>query len=112
MRVHPGPAVTTLLLAVLCACSGTSSSTATSSSTSCAGNVCKVDLSGAQTLDIELGSFERDLRVGPIEPGAVTVSALGDQARLAADEDAVVGGLAVRIISVSGRDVSLEVRRG
>ncbi|MGH3569855.1 MAG: hypothetical protein ACRDRH_28360 [Pseudonocardia sp.] len=112
MRVHPGPAVTILLLAVTSICSGTSSSSSTSSSTSCAGNVCEVDLSGAQTLDIELGSFERDLRIDPIEPDAVTVSARGDQARLAAGEDATVGGLAVRIISVDGRDVSLEVRRG
>jgi hypothetical protein len=54
----------------------------TSHTSRCAGSSCTVDLTGAQTIEIDPGvGLERDLRVGPIEPGAVTVSVYGDQAR-------------------------------
>jgi hypothetical protein len=95
-----------LLLAVLLA-----GCNASSRSTRCTGGVCTVNLTGEQTVEVEIDRFERDLRVGPIETGAVTVSARGDAARLAVGDTGEVGGLAVRVLSVSGRDVGLEVRR-
>ena len=49
--------------------------------------------------------------MGPIEPGAVTVSAYGDQARLTAGRRGQVSGLRVELVSVSGSDVSLRVDR-
>lgn len=84
---------------------------AASRSSRCSGGVCTIAVSGEQTVPVEFGRFERDLRVGPIEPDAVTVSARGQQARLAAGAAAEVGGLAVRVVSVSGREVGLEIRR-
>jgi hypothetical protein len=96
---------TSLLVTVLAGCNGTSSST------SCRGSVCTVNLSGEQTVEIEIGRFERDLRVRPIEADAVTVSARGDQARLGVGDSADIAGLTVVLVSLSGRDVTLEVRR-
>lgn len=99
--------VLTLLSAVL----ASTACTATSSSSRCVNDVCAINLSGEQTIEVSIGSFERDLRVGPIEAAAVTVSARGEQARLAVGESGEVGGLAVRVAAVSGRDVALEIRR-
>jgi len=69
-----------------------------------------VNLTGAQTIEIDPGNgIERDLRVGPIEPAAVTVAVYGDGDRL------MPGGAAelrVELVSVAGRDVSLRVDRG
>jgi hypothetical protein len=48
--------------------------------------------------------------VAPIEPANVTVSARGEQARLAVGRTGVVGGLAVTLTSPNGKDVGLEVR--
>jgi hypothetical protein len=102
---RPVLAAAVALLAVpLAACSG-----GTSHSTRCTNDVCAVFLSGEQTLEVEFGAFERDLRVAPIEPGAVTVSAQGDDARLAPGEVGIVGGLQVQLVTVSGRDVTLQV---
>jgi hypothetical protein len=84
----------------------------TSHSSRCAGSSCTVDLTGAQTIEIDPGvGLERDLRVGPIEPGAVTVSVYGDQARLLPGAAAEVSDLRVELVSVSGKDVSLRVER-
>jgi hypothetical protein len=56
----------------------------TSHATTCAGSSCTVNLTGAQIIEIDPGvGIERDLRVGPIEPVAVTVSVYGDQAAAA-----------------------------
>lgn len=106
-------AVTTALLVLaLTACE------TTSHSTSCSPTTCTVNLTGEQTLEIELdqfgeraGSGEQDLRVGPIEPDSVTVSSRGDEARLEPGERAGVGRFDVTLVSVSGRDVTLEVTR-
>ena len=84
----------------------------TSHSTKCLGSSCTVDLSGAQVIEIDPGvGVERDLRVGPIEPAAVTVSVYGDGARLTPGTAAEVSDLRVELVSVSGRDVSLRVDR-
>jgi len=98
-----------LVLLGVSACSG--SSTSRSSSTRCVNGDCQISLSGEQTIELEIGSFERDLRVGPIEPAAVTVSVRGDQARLAPGESAQLGGLQIQVTTVSGRDVELQVQR-
>ena len=82
----------------------------TSHATKCVNDTCSITLSGEQTIGIDVGPVERDLRVGPIEPGAVTVSARGDQARLAAGESGQVGGITVQVVSVSGKDVQLVTR--
>jgi hypothetical protein len=82
----------------------------TSHSSRCSGDVCAINLTGEQTLDVEFGSTEYTLRVGPIEGDAVTVSARGDEARLAPGDVAGVGDLDVHLVSVSGDDVSLQVR--
>jgi hypothetical protein len=99
--------VLALLLAVLAvaACEGTSRSSR------CSASACTISLSGEQTVEIKFGAFERDLRVGPIESAAVTVSARGEEARLAVGQTATVGGLVVTLTSVAGRDVGLDVRR-
>ncbi len=104
--------VLTVLLVLLggTACSG--NSTSRSHSTRCVNGVCEISLTGEQTIELEIGSFERDLRVGPIEPDAVTLSVRGDQARLAPGESAQLGGLQIQVTSVSGRDAELQVQRG
>ncbi|WP_300009172.1 hypothetical protein [Pseudonocardia sp.] len=104
MRARAVAAVLLTLL-VLASC------TATSRSSRCTNGVCTVALSGEQTVEIEIGSFERDLRVGPIGPDAVTVSARGDAAELGVGDSAQVGGLLVRVDSISGQDVGMQVRR-
>jgi hypothetical protein len=58
----------------------------------CVDGVCSISLSGEQTVDVEFGSFERSLRVAPTEAGAVTVSARGEQARLASVSPAPSAG--------------------
>ncbi len=63
--------------------------------------VCEISLSGEQTVELEIGSFERDLRVGPIEPGAVTLSVRGDEARLGPGGSAQLGGLQIQLKSVT-----------
>jgi hypothetical protein len=84
----------------------------TSHSTKCVNGTCSISLSGEQSIEIDVGPVERDLRIGPIEPAAVTVSARGDQARLAAGETGQVGGITVQVVSVSGKDVLLVTRTG
>ena len=85
----------------------------TSHTTTCSGNTCTVNLSGAQSIEIDPGSgVERDLLVGPIEPGAVTVAVYGDAARLPPGGIAELSDLRVKLVSVAGRDVSLRVDRG
>jgi hypothetical protein len=84
----------------------------TSHATKCVNGTCSITLSGEQTIGIDVGPVERDLRVGPIEPGSVTVAARGDQARLAAGETGQVGGITVQLVSVSGKDVQLVTRAG
>lgn len=102
----PAAVLLALSTLVLSGCTGTSRSS------SCVNGVCTVSLSGEQTVEIEIGSFERDLRIAPITPAAVTVSARGDAAELAPGESAEVGGLLVRVDAISGRDVELQVQRG
>ncbi len=85
--------------------------TTTSSSSRCVGGVCDIEVSGERTVEVEFGSFERDLWVGPIEADAVTVSVGPEEARLAVGQQAVLGGLLVRVVALSGRDVRFEVRR-
>jgi hypothetical protein len=85
--------------------------TATSRSSRCTNGSCTISLSGEQPVPVELGSLRRTLRVGPIESAAVPVAAGGDQARLPVGASQVVGGLAVTVTSVSGRDVGLVVVR-
>lgn len=82
----------------------------TSRTTSCTGGVCTVGLSGEQTVEIEIGRVERDLRVAPIEADAVTVSVRGDSARLRVGESAPLGGLLVRVDGIAGQEVDLLVQ--
>jgi hypothetical protein len=84
--------------------------TATSHTSRCTNGACAINLTGEQSLDVEFGSLERTLRVSPIEPTAVTLSARGDSARVPAGGSAEVGDLAVRVVSIAGRDVQLTVR--
>jgi hypothetical protein len=85
----------------------------TSHTTTCSGTTCTVNLTGAQSIDIDPGGgVERDLQVGPIEPGAVTVAVYADAARLTPGGAAELSDLRVELVSVSGRDVSLRVDRG
>jgi hypothetical protein len=100
-----------IVLLALAALFAATACTGTSRSSRCSGGSCTVSLSGEQSVDIEFGTFERSLRVAPIEPATVTVSARGEQARLAVGQTGLVGGLAVTLTSLSGRDVGLEVRR-
>jgi hypothetical protein len=93
--------VLTVLLALLGAAGCSGSAGSRSNRTQCVNGVCQVSLSGEQTIELEIGSFERDLRVGPIEPNAVTLSVRDDQARLAPGESAQLGGLQIRVKSVS-----------
>lgn len=83
--------------------------TATSHTSRCTNGTCEISLSGEQSLDVEFGSLERTLRVSPIEPTAVTLSARGDSARVPTGGSAEVGDLAVRVISIAGHDVELTV---
>lgn len=84
----------------------------TSHTTRCSGATCTVNLTGAQTIEIDPGNgIERDLRVGPIEPAAVTVSVYGDAARLTPGGAAELSDLRVELVSVAGHDVSLRVDR-
>lgn len=81
----------------------------TSHTSRCVNGTCAISLSGEQSVDVEFGRLERTLRVAPIEPTAVTLSARGDSARVHTGETAQVGGLAVRVVSIAGRDVALTV---
>jgi hypothetical protein len=83
--------------------------TATSHTSRCTGGTCAINLTGEQSLDVEFGSLERTLRVSPIEPTAVTLSARGDSARVSTGGSAEVGDLAVRVVAIAGRDVQLTV---
>ena len=100
-----------VLLALLGAAGCSGSAGSRSNRTQCVNGVCQVGLSGEQTIELEIGSFERDLRVGPIEPNAVTLSVRGDEARLAPGESAQLGGLQIRVKSVSPPTAELEVVR-
>lgn len=84
----------------------------TTRTSSCVNEVCTISLSGEQTVEVEIGSLERDLRVSDITADAVTVSARGDAADLGPGESARVGGLLVRVDSIAGSDVGLNVQRG
>jgi hypothetical protein len=103
--------VLTVLLALLGAAGCSGSAGSRSNRTQCVNGVCQVSLSGEQTIELEIGSFERDLRVGPIEPNAVTLSVRDDQARLAPGESAQLGRLQIRVKSVSPPATELEVVR-
>jgi hypothetical protein len=85
--------------------------TTTSHVSRCTNGTCAISLTGEQTLEVEIGSVERDLRVSPIEPTAVTLSARGDRERVTAGGATTVGDLAVRVVSIAGRDVQLQVSR-
>ncbi len=76
----------------------------------CVNGTCAISLSGEQSVDVEFGRLERTLRVAPIEPSAVTLSARGDSARVPTGSVGEVGGLAVQVVSIAGRDVQLTVR--
>jgi hypothetical protein len=83
--------------------------TATSHVSHCTNGTCAISLTGEQTLDVEFGSLERNLRVAPIEASAVTLSARDDSERVPAGGSATVGDLAVHVISIAGSDVELAV---
>jgi hypothetical protein len=84
----------------------------TSHTTHCSASSCTVDLTGAQTVDIDpSGDYETNLRVGPIEPGAVTIATSDAAARLTPGRAAQVSDLRVEVVSVSGQDVRLRVDR-
>ena len=109
--VPPGPAtiphmrrLAPLLLLPLVLATG-----CTSHTSRCVNGTCAISLSGEQSVDVEFGRLERTLRVAPIEPTAVTLSARGDSARVPSGETAQVGGLTVRVDSIAGRDVQLTV---
>jgi hypothetical protein len=82
---------------------------ATSHTSRCTNGTCAISLTGEQSVDVEFGRLERTLRVAPIEQTAVTLSARGDTARVPAGETVQVGGLAVQVVSIAGRDVALTV---
>jgi len=82
----------------------------TSHTSRCVNGTCAISLSGEQSVDVEFGRLERTLRVAPIEPAAVTLSARGDTARVATGSVGEVGGLEVQVVSIAGRDVQLTVR--
>jgi len=64
-----------------------------------------VNLTGAQSIEIDPGTgVERDLLVGPIEPGAVTVAVYSDAARLTPGAAAELSDLRVELVSVADRD--------
>jgi hypothetical protein len=90
-----------LVLAVGC--------TATSHTSRCTNGTCAISLTGEQSLDVEFGRLERSLRVSPIEPTGVTLSARGDSAKVPAGGSAEVGDLAVHVVAIAGRDVQLTV---
>ena len=95
-------ATSALLLGLVAGC--------TSQTTQCSLRSCSVTLTGAQTFELDsFGLAETDVRVGPIEDGAVTVSAYGTRARLTPGAAVEVGYLRVELVSVSGQDVSLRV---
>jgi hypothetical protein len=82
----------------------------TSHSSRCAGGTCTVDLTGEQTFEVDgTDGVERDLGVGPIEPGAVTLTVYGNQARLAPGQSARLDDVPVDVVSVAGRDVTLRI---
>ena len=81
----------------------------TSHTSRCVNSTCAISLSGEQSVDVEFGRLERTLRVAPIEPTAVTLSARGDSARVTTGSVGEVGGLAVRVDSIAGHDVQLTV---
>lgn len=84
----------------------------TSHTTRCSVGSCTVDLTGAQTVDIDpAGDRGTDLQVGPIERAAVTVATSDGRARLTPGDAAQVSDLRVEVISVSGQDVRLRVDR-
>jgi hypothetical protein len=82
----------------------------TSHTSRCVNGTCAISLSGEQSVDVEFGRLERTLRVAPIEPTAVTLAARGDSARVPTGSVGEVGGLAVQVVSIAGRDVQLTVR--
>lgn len=91
--------------------SGSGNSASSSSSVSCVNDLCRIEVAG-DTSGSRLGAFGRDLRVGPIEASAVTVSVGGDKAVITSGETVTVGTLQVRVLSAGGQQASLEVRRG
>jgi len=107
MRIRAASAAALALVAALLVLVGCS--TATSHSTSCSGGTCVVKLSGEQTLDVGAAE-ERPLKVGPIETDAVMVASAGEQAKITVGQTGTVNGMIVRVVSVSGRDVALEIR--
>lgn len=82
----------------------------TSSSKTCQMFVCRIKLTGEQDVKLDFGDRTHTLRVGPIEPGAVTLAMGSDHARLAAGDSAPLDGLAVVVVAIGGRDVQLLVR--
>jgi hypothetical protein len=83
---------------------------ATSHSSRCADGTCTVALTGEQTFEVDgTDGVERDLGVGPIEPGAVTLTVYGSRARLAPGQSARLDDVPVDVVSVAGRDVTLRI---
>ena len=83
---------------------------ATSHTSRCTNGTCAINLTGEQSVDVEVGRLARTRRVAPNEQTAVTLSARGDSARVPAGSFAEVGGLEVQVVSIAGRDVALTVR--
>jgi predicted small secreted protein len=69
--------------------SSTSNSNSTQRNTNCVNGDCTISLSGEQTFRLDVGRLERQVRVGPIGEGEVTLS-VGPEQVVAAEGDTVV----------------------
>jgi len=106
MRPLPRPAVRSgvVALVAIAALAG-----CTTSRTACDSGGCTVELSGKQTVEVDLGSFERAVDVEVISAGAVVVASGGEVDAVPAGRDTVVGDVRVRLVELDGDDVTLRI---
>ena len=83
----------------------------TSHTSRCINGTCAISLSGEQSLDVEFGRLERTLARRPDRAdGRHALGARRQRPGARRAASAEVGGLAVQVVSIAGRDVQLTVR--
>lgn len=108
MHTLPRQFVRTVLLALF---GSAALAGCTTSWTVCGIGECTVELRGEQTVELDLGAFERDVDVEEIRPRSVVVGSGGEWAELTVAQDVTVGDVQVQLLELNGDDVTLRLTK-